>query len=72
MHFIDNFSETHLLFGADIDFMLCQDAQHINAPDSIFITMHLPLFKHCYLDYQFQVFLGLLRINLKYYFQLLQ
>ena len=60
MHFIDNFSETHLLFGADIDFMLCQDAQHINAPDSIFITMHLPLFKHCYLDYQFQVFLGLL------------
>lgn len=60
MKFIDNFSETHLLFGYDVDFIILNDNGNLNSKDTVFIKMKLPVFKHCYMDYKFQNFLGLL------------
>lgn len=60
MKFIDNFSETHLLFGYDIEIILLPDNNNLNSNEVLYTTMTLPKFKHCYFDYKFQNFLGLI------------
>lgn len=54
MKFQDNFSETHLLFSYDVEFLLHDEEN----PNQFYSTkMHLPTFKECYFDYKFQNFL---------------
>ena len=60
MKFIDNFSDTHLLFGSDVDFVLLPDNKDLNSLEVQYTKLCLPKFKHCYLDYKFQNFLGIL------------
>lgn len=60
MKLLDNFSETHLLFSYDIDLLFIDDSGNLNSKQTTYSKMKLPLFKHCYLDYKFQSFLGIL------------
>ena len=60
MRFIDNFSETHLLFGQNIEIMILPDNNNVNSDEVLYTTLVLPKLKHCYFDYRFQNFLGLI------------
>jgi hypothetical protein len=54
MNFQDNFTETHLLFGKDVEFIIYDEEKQNNIK---YFTLTFPKFKHCYFDYKFQNFL---------------
>ena len=62
MKFQDNFSETHLLFNINVDFIIYDEQKQNNIQ---YFQLVLPTFRDCYFDYRIQNFLYIINAPLQ-------